>query len=570
MTERRTRSNQFRAAAPALFAAAAFAACAVSTSVPCGTWELWGEEPEQSQNAQASFYEQVLARYAVQADAASLREYLAALHGGPQVRKQTAAMIARLNSPQFSDRQTSTQQLLRMPMPAVDLLRAAEREGEPEVRWRAKVVLEDVDRRREEVLYAVFKTIQQRKLAGLAEPLLSTLPLVTKEHLFAEGRKTIVATSSSDDEETLRRSLAAGHPRVRIAALAALDALPEMHAEEDAARLLGDSDESVRVAAARTLAAHGDRRSLAELEKLLGAEELAVRVEAVRTLRALTGQQFAFTAYAGLEQREASREQWREWIAASGATAELHLPLQSIGYELGRTLICNHGEAKVREYDAQHKLVWEQSVGQHPWSCQGLANGHRLVASYGDRNVVEYDESGKEVWRADGLPGGPTSVERLENGNTLIACTDGQEVVEVDRGGKVVWKVQLGGRPVKAQRLENGRTLVVLETGDRIVEVNHEGTVVWELVVAENPFSAQRLENGNTLVCCMSSGEVCEYDRSHQVVWKHNGLKNPYDAQRTAAGTTLIVDMTGVTEIDREKKVVWRLQMSNVSRACRF
>jgi hypothetical protein len=357
-----------------------------------------------------------------------------------------------------------------------------------------------------------------------------------------------------------------------VTAFTALAGLPLDEAEfaADAARLLYDAEDQVRLAAARALADRGRRESLAELEKLLGSPQLEVRVEADRTLRALTGQQFGFTAYEAEEQREAARRRWQAWIASDGPTAGLHFPLRTVAYELGRTLVCNYTESKVYEYDARGEKVWESTVGPQPWCCQGLPNGHRLVGTYNDQQVTEYDERGKEVWKAGGLPGGPTSVSRLDNGHTLIACTDSQRVVEVDHAGKIVWNITVDGRPVQAQRLGDGRTLVVLQNGGKVVEVDRQGKVLWELSAPENPFSAQRLENGNTLVSMMTSGEVREFDRNKTVVWKYGGLTNPYDVQRTSSGTTLIVDNAGVVEVDAASKVVWRLTMSGVSRAYRF
>jgi HEAT repeat protein len=518
-------------------------------------------------------HEVYLARFDIQPTSEGLRQYLLALHPGPEIRRQTARLIRRLGDESFAERQQAMKQLLRMPMPDTRQLQAAAAEGDPEVRWRAATVAADVDNRRDEVLLAAYKTIAQRELSGLAEPVLGSLPLVSKPYLRRQAQAALAATCAESDVPLLAQRLDDDSPHVRIAALATLAAVKGRAPGDVAAearRMLSDEDDQVRLTAAVALARLGRRESLAQLEKLLGSGRLQVRLEAARTLRSLTGQMIAFTAYESPDVRDKQRAAWRRWIEADGATAELQLPLRRVAYELGRTLVCNYTESKLYEYDARHKLIWEKSVGPQPWCCQGLPDGHRLVASYNNKDVVEYDETGKEVWSAKDLPGGPTGVQRLENGNTLIACTDSGQVVEVDPHGKVVWDIHLEGRPVEAQRLDSGRTLVVLQNAGRVVEVDRKGKVLWDLSDAASTFSAQRLDSGNTLVCVMGVGEVVEYDREKKKVWSHGGLSNPYDVQRTAAGTTMIVDATGVTEVDRNNKVVWHLPMSGVSRAYRY
>lgn len=536
----------------------------------------------------------LLARYGIEPTVESLNAYLAALHPDSETRRQTTELIHRLSEPQFSARERAMLELLRMPLPDVAQLQQAMASGDAETRWRAKVVVEDVDQRRDTILYAVCKTIARRKLVGLGEAVLSAIPLLEEPYLLAEARAALAATCTTENVPLLCRRIASDDARVRIAALSALTAVGEVASKASATSgnlaegerrpagateidiaaiavgLLDDPDDQVRVAAAVALANLGRRESLTALAALLGSERLDVRVEAARSLRALTGQTIPFTAYDSAERRRKQQDAWRRWIETEGTAARLAYPLRRVAYEMGRTLVCNHGDSKLYEYDVSHKLVWEKAVGPQPWCCLGLPNGHRLVALYNSQHVVEYDAAGKEVWTAGGLPGGPTSLERLDNGNTLIACTDSQKVVEVDPQGKIVWNVTVEGRPVKAQRLDNGRTLVVLQNAGRVVEIDRRGTIIWELTGAESPFSAQRLDNGNTLVCMMNSGEVHEYDSHKRKVWSHSGLHNPYDVQRTAAGTTLIVDNSGVVEVDRRNQVVWRLSMPNVSRAHRF
>jgi hypothetical protein len=462
-------------------------------------------------------------------------------------------------------------QLLRMPAVAVDLLKGAVEGKDPEVGWRAKQILQHADQTSRDLLFSAFMVVEQKKLKGdLVEPLLATLPLCSEEYLRDAARRALAATAVPEDAAALRRHFTHADPNVRIAALGALAKSSGEQADEHLVPLLEDRDERVRVSAARALANHGRRESLPVLVALLDSPELTVRLASLRTLKGSVGQDFGFVAYEAENVRAPARAKWQAWLTADGQTATLKTPLQDGVVEIGRTLVCNHAQNKLIEFDLAGKQIWEQAVDPQPWCCQGLPDGRRLVASYNNRTVIEYDAAGKESWRAAGLPGGPTSVQRLENGNVLLACTDSQKVVEVGRDGKIAWEVTVDGRPCDAQRLDDGRTLVALQNASKIAEVDGAGKIVWEVGGLANPFSVQRLENGNTLVAVMGSAQVAEFDRAGKKVWSKEGLPNPYDAQRLASGNTLIIDNTGLSEVDPSGKVVFSKAISAVSRVSRY
>lgn len=516
-------------------------------------------------------HEEVLDKVGIKADAPSIRQYFLSLHPSAETRSAIAALLARLGDDDFHHREQAMKQLLRMPAVAVDLLQGAAQGKDPEVGWRARQVLEHADQSSRDLLLSAFMVVEQRKLRGeLVEPLLAAVPLCSEEYLREAARRALAATSSTDDAEDLRRHFSHADPHVRIAALTALAKTSGPAASQHLLPLLADGDERVRVAAARALASHGRRESLPVLVALLDSPELSIRLASLRTLKGATGQDLGFVAYENEKVRAPAREKWQAWLAAEGASATLKTPLQEAAVEIGRTLICNHAQSKLIEYDLAGRQVWEQGVDPQPWSCQGLPDGRRLVASYNNRTVIEYDAAGKESWRAGGLPGGPTSVQRLENGNTLLACTDSQKVVELDRAGKIVWEVTVDGRPCDAQRLDDGRTLLALQNASKVAEIDRSGKIVWEIASLANPFAVQRLENGNTLVAIMGAGQVAEFDRSGKKVWSKEGLSNPYDAQRLSGGNTLVVDSTGVMEVDPSGKVVWNKGQSAICRVSRY
>jgi len=510
----------------------------------------------------------LLAEHGIMPTAESIGEYLRWLHPDGDAQKEIATLIRQLGDDDFFRREEAMKRLMRMPVGSVELLQKAIDEGDPEVQWRARQVIERADNRSAEILFAAFKTVRTQKLKGLTERILATVPLCREQYLRRAAVEALKVTASTEDAAMFRRELAGKNDHVRMAAADVLEGLLAAQADDDLRPLLKDKNDEVAVLAARLMANHGTADCLPALGRLLRSETLGVRVKAVKTLRAATGQNFGYLAYA--EERTETLAKWEKWLTAEGKTAKLKHPLKDSAFELGYTLVCCYSQNKVYQFDAAGKTVWEIAAAKHPWGCQGLPNGHRLICMYSGKSVVEYDASGKQVWQTAGLSGGPMSVRRLENGNTLIACTDSHQVVEADRSGKIVWTITLSGRPTDARRLENGRTLVTLQNGRRVVEADRAGKVQWEITGLNNPISAQRLENGNTLIALIGGGSVAEYDPSGKQVWSKTGYRNPYYVQRLSNGNTLITDAGGVTEIDHSGKKIWHKAMTGVSKAHRY
>lgn len=525
-------------------------------------------------------YERTLGESRIEPTIEGIREYLVSLHPSSDTKQQLATFIGQLGDESFSAREDAMAKLRQRSAIAMESLKAAVENDDPEIRWRAKKLLESAAVDADANFFAICKLIEIRQYKGLTAPLLVALPLGNKDHVRFAARRALAATATPNDATLLRQSLKNADPYVRIASLGALAALSADDAVEDSLGMVEDADERVRMAVARQLAVAGRREALPVLVGLLDGKEIEIRGESARTLRAVTGQNFNFIAYETAEHRAAARDKWKAWLDAEGQTAKLLLPLKDTPFELGRILLCSYASSKVYEFDIDAKDAskprWEVQMGMQPWAVQGLSDGRRLVAYYGGRKVVEFgpeNNASKPVWESELLPGGPMGMHRLENGNTVVACTDAEIVVELDAQGKVRKKWPIAGRPVDVRRLESGNTMVVLQNGQKVVEIDGAGKIVWSTKVAMlNPFSAQRLENGNTLIAVLSQQKVIEVNREgDREEWSLGGLMNPYHAQRLSNGNTLVVDQNGVYEYETSsKKVVWKLQIPHVSRASRF
>jgi hypothetical protein len=136
-----------------------------------------------------------------------------------------------------------------------------------------------------------------------------------------------------------------------------------------------------------------------------------------------------------------------------------------------------------------------------------LANGNLLVPYTGGKQakVVEYDADWKVVWQYDEAPS-PWAAVRLPNGNTLISGNHNKYVREVTPDKKVAWELTQKDIPditfytlQEAMRLPNGNTIINNWCGGglpkadwaekcvQVFEVTPDKKVVWKVQQWKDP-----------------------------------------------------------------------------------
>ncbi|HUE72635.1 MAG TPA: PQQ-binding-like beta-propeller repeat protein [Pirellulaceae bacterium] len=424
--------------------------------------------------------------------------------------------------------------------------------------------------RRADLLANTLGVVRQKKIKGLAQPILKLAPLYDKEYLSSLASQALLATAKMpDDAAALKDAVSSDQPLPQLVAALPLARLLPAEAKEPLAKLMKSADDRVKLAAARGLADLGERATLPVFVSLLESEDARVRQASHETLRALTGQPIAFASQAGPDVRAQTVAKWEEWVSKEGDKAALNTPLADLAVRLGRTLIASQVQSSVIELEADFTTVRSTIRVPNPWGVWGLPSGNKLVAVYVQNKVVEFNEAGKEVWSKDGLPGPPYSVQRLENGSTLIACADANQILEVAPDGttkNITGPWGRNARPIFVRRLENGHTLVALHNERRVVELDASGAIIFDVRDLEGPNSCTRLDNGNTLIVQMYNNQVIEVDR-HRIktpLQVNFQLQNPTDAQRLPSGNTLIADALGLHEVDAAGKKVREYRHANV------
>jgi len=237
------------------------------------------------------------------------------------------------------------------------------------------------------------------------------------------------------------------------------------------------------------------------------------------------------------------------------------------------------GDNKVMILSDKGVIEWEHPAGltHDAWLLAGgnvlFADGASVTEVTPDHKVVFQYKSAMQ----DG--GGAYACQRLANGNTMVGENSTGKILEVDPAGKVVFELQT--QPTKAgdhhnermvRKLGNGNYLVCLSGAHLVKEYTPKGEVVLELKVANIAFAAIRTDKGTTLVAALN--KITEFDAHGKAVWEFNNTDIPGIKITNMTGMHLLPngnivtgcysaydkdDGTGLLEITRDKKLVWRL-----------
>lgn len=505
--------------------------------------------------ADSSPYVEILLDKNIEPKSATLAKYLTELHPSKEQLNKAKQLIEQLGDPKsFQAREAAMAQLLIMPTLPSEALNEATRGEDPEIRWRAKRVLDVGKPESTKVMHAAFKVIAEQKIPGIMPELVAALPLCVEKHIVTAAQEAIASAATKDDLALLRKTVADGSTIARVACVNGMINVLGAEGATDLVPLLADKDDQVKLVATRGVANLGDRQALASLLSLLSSEDLQVRVSASSALRQFTGQQIAFAAYDKVENRQKSVDQWKQWVETDGKTAKLNFPLKKfgsgIGYLAGNTLLAYGYQNKVAEYTPDGKEIWSYPA-QGAWSAEKMANGNVLISEYNGNRVIEVNMESKIVWEYSVT--NPLNAKPLENGNVLIAQHSGNKALEISPDKKIVWEHTTKGNCSDVHRLENGNTLIACY-GASVYEVTPEGKEVWEYPLNQS-YGCAPLENGNVLITNFD-GKIVEVTREKQVVWEFTE-NNAVDAFRLPTGNTLITSGSRFIEVTPDKKIIW-------------
>jgi len=279
---------------------------------------------------------ELLAKQEIQATAEGVSTFLRRLKPNNNLQQRARKLIEQLGDPVFSVRESAVKELIELLDVPLKLLREAATSSDPEVAYRARLVLDDPRTAKKllsaqyerGVVAAVLRSIRDKPIRKTTSLILEVTPFLDDTGLSDVAADAVAAVAEPDDIPLLRRSIDHKNTAVQVAAIRGLGKAAGRSANSELQVLCRHDDSRVVLAAAHALAAQADRAALPVLVELLSSTDECVRVRGVQILRALTKQSFAYNPYVQSDDQKPKLERWNTWLGEDGLTAPLHVPLQ--------------------------------------------------------------------------------------------------------------------------------------------------------------------------------------------------------------------------------------------------
>jgi HEAT repeat protein len=486
--------------------------------------------------------------------------------------------VRLLGDDDFGTREKATAQLRAAGKAVLPFLRPALRDSDPEVVFRAKKCIDELEETPElSLLGAAARLLALHRPSQTVDTLLAYIPMVDDEYVREAVFQTLALAGLKDGkpDPAILEATRNKQPARRAAAACVLARAGKDH-RDLVLKLLADSDAGVRFRTAAELVRRQDKTGVPVLLALLtdGPRQTAWQAEDL-LCRLASSDAPAISLGAGDEEgRKKCREAWEGWWARSGAALDLSW-LENEETSLGLTVICDcdvegnyrvgavwecaaDGKPRwqikgvknpadvqllpggrvlvaecqgfiVTERDRDAKVQWSHSVDNYPVSCQRLPNGNTFIATYTE--LMEVTRDGKKEF-SHKIPGSIYCAQKLHNGNILYAHSGGR-IVELGSNLREVRSISVGGLSAWASvvPLPNGHYLVSQYNKNLVIEVDEFGRTQWECTV-QTPAWCTRLPNGNTIVASTESHCIFEFDRAGKEVWKRETLGRPFRVRR--------------------------------------
>jgi hypothetical protein len=522
-----------------------------------GLFVALSSESSAQENPYAENYFRMLTDRGISTDAAGLRGFLSSHIPGPEDTNRFQQHLADLAHDDYSKREGAMQALLARPPRSLDEIEKLATGTDPEVRWRAKLILDSLRQPGNDLLYASLIVINSRKVQGLADVVLGVAPLCTSDSMQLAMSRALVATATEGDASVLRQNLKSEDVRVRMACLNALVGTLGEAAAADVLPLLADKSDMVRFDAATQLLKFKRAESLKTLGQLLLSEQLTVRNRSIHVLRSTLKVSLPYSGYEPPEDRARHAAEWQKTIEANleekpqpapAATSTTtgsftpHLVLQSPRHR-GLILIGRDGSIQTKEI--------ERAGGR----TTALDTGNLLTVHPSNTQVTETDFAGKTIWQSKSLDERPILAARRKDGATLVATMEGS-LIEINASGDMIRKTDIGV-VVDFEPLPNGDILLISFDGNKVKQVDSIGRLQWQKELPGPPTSVCLAKDGHALVTLQGAKQIVDIDlASKEMKALTAPFRSPTQIEQLEDGRLAIVDVAGAHLADRQGSLI--------------
>lgn len=467
--------------------------------------------------------------------------------------------IAALSDGSFEVRQQATQQLATTPGIPQALLENAQKNGDPEVRWRARVIAQLRQVSVNALLLGALTLIEHDAAKFSAASLVAAAEAFDSPTLQPRFLQVVARVAQPSEQALYSELLRTKNSSVRLSAAIALASIERDPESKLLIELTTDPDEQVVLGVSQVLVRAGDRRALLPLARLLSSDDLPIRRYAYRYLVAISGQTLGYSPTLPDADRKQAAEKWEAWVAQDSSTAMLVMPprfsLADRG-ELGdQLLIATGGSGRVRLIESDGKVSWEFAM--QSWHAEKMGSGNIMIASHWNSRVVEVNASGTIVWQLQG----PNAIRALPltSGNVLIADFSGKRALEVSRTNEIVWEFTAPDNVFAVDRLDDGTTIVACPSV--ILEVSRTGEVSHKWAVKGRLNSVQVEPSGTLLIADYQGDRIVRIDREGKELWSAK-IVRPTDVYRSPEGKIFVATATQLVEISESGEVLREIMRS--------
>jgi outer membrane protein assembly factor BamB len=533
-------------------------------------------------------------------DAAPLIAYLKTRTLSDTDQSKIGDIIKKFGADDFEERVKATEEVERFGPAAIGPLKAAERDNDPEIAYRAKQALKRMEKvPHSAVAAAAVRTIVKLKPKEAVSVLVGFLPLADTEEVAEEIRTALTALAVTDgkpdpalvqalsDKSVVRRSAAyvalieGGPPGERIRIKEAFPLVKE------AVRKEPDIDAKFRGLWSMLLTTR-EKEFVPDLIDMIPKlprgriwqlEELLLQMAGDGKPNARFGKTD--------ESLTKAKDLWAAWWKQKGGSIDL-AKFEFTPRITGHTDIIEYdwrGYGQFRVLTLGPDLKEKAKVGgagatqmSYPTDVKKLPNGNYLVSEMNTNRITERDSTGKIIKTTSISQ--PLAIDLIPDGGMVVVCRN--QVVQYDKEMKQVWQHPrqqydiMGGR-----RLPDGDVVYITQAnqGNNCFRIGAKDGKDTGKSHTFGPFNRgggyQSIDaTGEDKILVCEANRVVEYDlKTGKDVWKHD-VNAATSCQRLPNGNTLITVLNHnpagkVMEVDPTGEVVWEYESKDGLRAAR-
>lgn len=305
----------------------------------------------------------------------------------PLTGSQLRAYVQQLGDADYRKREEATKYLGGLPVVPIGALERAVAQGDPEIKYRAKIILQRAAKgRNTSLLRAALLKIRGKEYAEAAPILVDLIPQMGQDDLEVIAAESLLSVAQPKHAARLRAVLKeSDHTRLRMAAIRALTKVSGDGAVADLRSVLSDRDDRVRVTAAAALVKLKQRDALDTLAKLLESSDVQIRSLAANYLRAASGKRFGYLAIDRSPARQRAATAWATWVKDHGEDARL-----------GNTEALISNATVTANGSLLHRIAAHEAT---VYCVDFSPDGKTLVSGSGDGTLKLWNvETGRMIW----------------------------------------------------------------------------------------------------------------------------------------------------------------------------